>query len=74
VSDMIEMFRDLKDLRKHRRATEGVQCPVCREKLPKAHAKILLPGQTCRAHNPHYRDPRDETTTTTRDGAGEKGE
>ena len=58
MSDMIDMFRALKDWRKERRAQWGVPCPVCREKLPRAQPKILLPSQVCRAHKPHYQDPR----------------
>jgi len=62
MSDMIDMFRAMKDIRKFERETFGVKCPVCVEKLPKAHAKILLPGQVCRAHKPNYRDPRSHIT------------
>jgi hypothetical protein len=62
MSDMIDGFRDLKDLRQSERRAFGLPCPVCREKLPKAHPKILQPGQLCRAHKPHYRDPRPKPT------------
>ncbi len=58
MSDMIDMYRDLQALRSAERKVFGVQCPVCVEKLPKAQPKVLLHGQTCRAHKPHYRDPR----------------
>lgn len=63
MSDMIDMFRDLKDMRQQERRVFGVKCPVCIEKLPRAHPKILKPGQLCRAHKPHYRDPRPEPTS-----------
>lgn len=62
MSDMIDAFRALKKLRAAERKVFGVPCPVCREKLPKAQPKILLPGQTCRAHRPHCRDDRPEIT------------
>ncbi|MES2173879.1 MAG: hypothetical protein V4523_08015 [Pseudomonadota bacterium] len=63
MSDMIDAFRDLKDMRSREREVFGVPCPVCRQKLPKAHPKILKPGQLCRAHKPHFRDPRPEPTS-----------
>ncbi len=62
MSDTIDNFRALKQWQAARRAMYGVACPVCREKLPRAHAKILMPGQVCRAHKPHYRDPRPDLT------------
>ncbi len=62
MSDMIDAFRDLKKIRQAERKAFGVQCPVCIERLPKAQPKVLLPGQVCRAHKPHYRDPRPEIT------------
>jgi len=63
VSDTIDDFRALKQWRQMKRDKFGVACPVCIERLPRAHPKILLPQQTCRAHRPHYRDPRPELTT-----------
>jgi len=62
MSDTIDGFRDLKELRRVQRLVFGVPCPVCRKKLPKAHPKILEPGRLCRAHKPFYRDPRPEPT------------
>jgi len=62
MSDMTDAFRDLKDMRKREREVFGLPCPVCRQKLPRAHPKILKPGQLCRAHKPHFRDPRPEPT------------
>jgi hypothetical protein len=62
VSDVVEMFRDMKDMRKLQRERFGVKCPVCIERLPKAQPKVLLHGQVCRAHKPHYRDPRQPIT------------
>ena len=58
MSDCVSIFRLMKDHKAAERAVFGVACPVCIERLPKANAKILLPGQLCRAHKPHYRDPR----------------
>jgi len=40
----------------------GVPCPVCVERLPKAHPSILLPQQRCKIHG--YRDPRQRTEET----------
>lgn len=60
MSDMIDLFRDMKEMRQTERKVFGIRCPVCIEKLPRAHPKILQPGQVCRAHKPHYRDPRNE--------------
>ena len=62
MSDAIDDFRALKQMRARERQVFGVPCPVCREKLPRAHPKILKPGQLCRAHKPNYRDPRPEPT------------
>lgn len=58
MSDAIDDFRALKQMRARERVAFGVKCPECLRRLPKAHPKVLLPGQTCRAHKPHYRDPR----------------
>ena len=70
MGDAIDDFRALKQLRTMLRAKFGVPCPVCREKLPKAQPKILQPQQVCRAHKPHYRDPRPELTQADYDQLG----
>ena len=62
MSDMIDMYRDLKDFRALRRARFGVPCPRCRVEQPKRQATILEPGQRCRVHRPAYVDPRPELT------------
>lgn len=62
MSDAIDGFRDLKDLRAAERKALGIPCPECQRRLPRAHPKILQPGQLCRAHKPHYRDTRPEPT------------
>src|SRR3546814_10424889 len=62
VSDMIDAYGDLKAYQRAKRLIWGVPCPVCREKRPRANAKILEPGRICRAHKPSYRDPRPEPT------------
>ena len=54
--DMGDIFNDMRDYRKHMRATLGVNCPKCAEVRPKAHPSILLPGQRCKVDG--YRDPR----------------
>lgn len=56
MGDMAEMFRDLRDYRRHRRETLGVNCPKCAEVRPRAHPSKLLPGQRCKVDG--YRDPR----------------
>lgn len=63
MADMIDMYRDMKAIRAAERKVLGIPCPVCVEKLPRAQPKRLLPGMTCRAHKPHYRDQRSEPTT-----------
>ena len=55
MSDIGDTFRALDDVMKERRARLGIPCPSCTVKLPKAQAKILLPGQKCWCG---YRDPR----------------
>lgn len=62
MSDMIDMFRDMKEMRQLERQKFGIKCPVCIESMPKAQPKVLLHGQVCRAHKPHYRDPRPPIT------------
>jgi hypothetical protein len=56
MEDMGDIFNDLRDYRKHLRATLGVYCPQCKIVRPKAHPSILLPGQRCKVDG--YRDPR----------------
>ncbi len=60
MSDTVQGFRDLKDLRQAERRAFGLPCPECQRRLPRAHPKILQPGQQCRAHKPYYRDNRPE--------------
>lgn len=62
MSDAIDDFRALKQFRALKRERFGRPCPVCVEKLSRAQPKILEPQQVCRAHAPHYRDPRPELT------------
>ena len=62
MSDTIDGFRDIKALNKRTRDLFGRPCERCKVSLPKAHPKILLPGQTCRAHKPHWKDPRPDLT------------
>lgn len=56
MGDEGEFWKAVRDHRKDARARLGVPCPECQRLLPKAPAKILLPGQRCKMHN--YRDPR----------------
>ena len=58
MSDMIEMFQDMKAWRKEQRELHGVDCPMCRVKQPKRHPTKLLPAQRCKVDG--YVDPRPE--------------
>lgn len=60
MSECVEIFQAIGDHRKRLRAKYGVPCPVCVEKLPRAHPSILLPQQRCRIHG--YIDTRPELT------------
>ena len=71
MGDAIDDFRALQQFRRLLRDKFGVPCPVCREKLPKAQPKILQPRQVCRAHKPHYQDPRPELTQADIDTLGD---
>lgn len=59
MSDMIELYRGMDEIRRLLRAELGVPCPECQRLLPRAFPKILLPQQRCRMHD--YRDPRPES-------------
>lgn len=59
MSDMIETFRMMGDIRTLLRKNLGVPCPECQRLLPRAHPKILLPQGWCKMHR--YRDPRPES-------------
>ena len=50
MGDMGDVFKEWRVLKKKRRAELGIPCQKCIELLPKAHPKILLPGQVCRMH------------------------
>ena len=56
MSDMGEVWNQIKDERRERRARLGINCPTCTINLPKAHPTILLPKQKCKVCG--YRDPR----------------
>jgi hypothetical protein len=58
MGDEGDFWKDVREHRKHQRATLGVPCPECVRLLPKACPTILLPQQRCRIHG--YRDPRDD--------------
>lgn len=61
MSDMVDMYRDVRAMRKARRDKFGVPCPRCKEKRPKAEPSILLPNQACKVDG--YLDPRTERLT-----------
>lgn len=56
MGDMGDLYNDLREDRRKRRAELGVDCPNCRIKQPKRTPSILLPGQRCRVDG--YVDPR----------------
>lgn len=58
MSDMIDMYRDMKEHRREMRDALGVSCPHCRIKQPRREPTILLPQQRCKVDG--YRDPRPE--------------
>lgn len=58
MSDMIDMYRDMKEHRRELRAALGMPCPNCRSKQPRREPTILLPQQRCKVDG--YRDPRPE--------------
>jgi hypothetical protein len=47
MGDTGDDYRDMKEHRAEFRKKFGVACPGCKVKFPKAHPKILLPGQKC---------------------------
>jgi hypothetical protein len=57
MGDTGEDYRALDAHNKERRILLGVPCPKCKESRPRAHAKILLPGQKCWCG---YRDERED--------------
>lgn len=63
MGDMGDIFRDMKELRRERRAKLGVACPQCAIVRPRANPSILLPGQRCRVDG--YRDPRPDDREST---------
>lgn len=62
TSDYGELCRDIREAKREARAKYGVPCPICVEKLPRAHPTILLPSQKCKIHN--YRDLRPRIADT----------
>lgn len=60
MSDTIDDFRAMKEIRRAMRAKFGVSCPRCAKSRPKAQPTILLPGQRCRVDG--YVDPRPDLT------------
>jgi hypothetical protein len=56
MGDMADIFNDMKERRRKRRAELGVNCPRCNQVQPKRIPSILLPGQRCKVDG--YVDPR----------------
>lgn len=55
MGDTGDDYKVLKEYNRDRRRTLGINCPGCQKKFPKAHPKILMPGQKCFCG---YRDTR----------------
>ncbi|MFS0771074.1 hypothetical protein [Sphingomonas sp. 1P08PE] len=70
MSDMIDMYRDLRDMRRMIRARFGAPCPRCQQEQPLRQPTLLTPGGKCRVHRPAYRDPRPELTQADYDTLG----
>lgn len=62
MSDMGDMYRDLREYKRTLRAKFGVPCPRCKAEQPRRQPTILQPGDRCRVHRPAYVDPRPELT------------
>ena len=62
MSDMGEMFRDLRDHKRRVREKFGQPCPRCQSEQPRRQPTILLPSQRCRVHKPAFIDPRPRLT------------
>ncbi len=56
VSDAIEGFQAIKEIRKEQRQRLGVDCPGCKIRFPKTNPSKLMPGWRCRACG--HVDPR----------------
>lgn len=56
MSEIGELFREMRAESKALKARVGRACPACTVNLPKAHPKILLPRQRCWCG---YRDDRE---------------
>lgn len=67
MSEMGEMFNDLKQHKRELKDQYGVPCPKCTVKLPKAQPKILMPNQKCWCG---YRDERPRLTGTVKTSVG----
>lgn len=59
MGDSVEVFRAMDEVRRKMRAELGAPCPECQRRLPRAHPKILLPGQRCKMHS--YTDQRPDS-------------
>lgn len=60
VSEMVEMYKVMKEHKKALRQKFGVDCPACAIARPKSPPSKLLPKQRCRVDG--YRDPRPALT------------
>jgi hypothetical protein len=67
MGDMGDLYNDLREDRRQRRAELGVNCPNCRIKQPKRTPSILLPGQRCKVDG--YRDLRPRAALQSDGGA-----
>jgi hypothetical protein len=55
MGDVGDTFRAHKEYMRDLKREHGIDCPGCKKRFPKAHPKILLPGQRCFCG---YRDTR----------------
>ena len=62
MSEVAEMYGQMRSHKKRLREKFGIPCPECQRLLPKANPSILMPQQTCRIHR--YKDQRPELTDT----------
>lgn len=56
MGDMGDLYNSIREERRKRRETLGVDCPQCNVKQPKRTPTVLLPGQRCKVDG--YVDPR----------------
>jgi hypothetical protein len=56
MSEMADVYNDIKRRRRDRKRKFGKECPECKRLRPNTNATILLPGQICKVDG--YKDSR----------------